>query len=97
MELLKDILDLFMLEAGDKLAKLDAGVREGKPDELGLALHSITNIASHVLAMDIVNMSRQLEKLCYMDKMDKVLEGVMELRPLFVALVKVVGERAKSL
>ena len=97
MALLKDILDLFMLEADEKLAGLDTSVREGKPDELGMALHSITNIASHVLAMDIVRRSRKLEKKCYMGKMDEVLEGVMELRPRFVALVQAVGERAKTL
>jgi len=97
MILLKDILDLFMLEADEKITKLDTGIEEGNPDELGAALHSITNLASHVLDMDVVHMSRRLEKLCYLGKMDQVLAGVKGLRSRFVALVQVVGERAKTL
>ena len=97
MVLLKEILDLFMVEAVEKLASLDACVKEGNPDKLGAALHSITNIASHVLSMEIVRISRELEKKCSLGKMNEALEGVAKLRPRFVALVQAVGERAKTL
>jgi len=97
MELLKDILDLFLIEAEDKLGKLDACLKDGSLDSLGMALHSITNIASHVLAMEVVNQSKGLERLCYKGTLDQVAEGVQKLRPKFVALVRAVRERAKTL
>lgn len=97
MVLLKDILELFLLEADQKLVNLDSGVKTGNPEKLGAALHSITNLAGHVLDMDVVHMARQLEKLCYLGKMEKALAGVKELRPRFVALVKAVEERTGTL
>ncbi len=90
MELLKDILELFLLEADEKIANLDNGIKSRNPKELGMALHSITNIASHVLAMDIVRLSGELEKVCYNGSLDDVAEGVLDLRPQFVALVQAV-------
>ncbi len=97
MELLTEILNLFLLEAEDKLDNLDAGLRSGEADELGMALHSITNIASHVLAMEIVESSRELERRCYLEDVQHVRSGIMELRPKFVALIHAVRARAKTL
>jgi len=97
MELLKDILDLFVIESDEKLAKLDAEIKSGDLIQLGAALHSITNISSHVLAMDVVNLSRELEKKCYKGTLADVTSGVTKLRPMFVALIKVVRNRAKTL
>lgn len=96
-ELLKDILELFLIEADDKLKKLDASVATANTDDLGMAMHSITNIASHVLAMDIVNRARSLEKFCYLGKTDEALTGAAELRPRFVGLIKAVAKRNKTL
>lgn len=95
--LLKDILDLFLLEAEEKLKKLDIGVETGSADDLGMALHSITNIASHVLAMDIVTTTRRLEKLCYLGRTDEVFVGIQKIRPRFVELVNAVKEYAQTL
>ncbi|MDC0335988.1 ATP-binding protein [Pseudodesulfovibrio sp.] len=95
--LLKEILDLFLNEAAEKLANLDAGLRSRNPEELGMALHSITNIASHVLAMGIVQQSRELERKCDNGTMEEVIRGVIKLRPQFVTLVQQVEERVRAL
>lgn len=97
MELLKEILDLFLLEADMKLAKLDAALKSRNTEELGIALHSITNIASHVLAMEVVETSRELERRCYHEDFSKVRPGVLGLRPKFVALIHAVHSRVKTL
>ena len=89
-DLLRDILELFLLEADEKLASLDEGARTSDPDVLGPALHSIANIASHVMAMDILTRARELEKSCYLGDVDAVLNGVIDLRPRFEALVRAV-------
>lgn len=97
LTLLRDILSLFLIESDQKLEQLDSGLDGGNPTEIGAALHSITNMASHVLAMDIVNRSRYLEKMCYIGSLDEAMAGARELRPKFVALVSAVRERVKTL
>jgi len=97
ISLLKEILDLFLEEADDKVRKLDRGVRHKDPDELGHAFHSITNIASHVMAMDIVERSRNLERFCHQGNIEDAIAGAFELKQLFIALKELVAERAKTL
>lgn len=97
IDLLKEILDLFLAEAHQKLENLDAAFKNRDLGELGVALHSITNIASHVLAMDVVILSGQLEKQCYHGTLDDLTEGIAELRPQFVALIGAVGDCARTL
>ncbi|QJB55687.1 ATP-binding protein [Pseudodesulfovibrio sp. zrk46] len=95
--LLKDILELFLIEAAEKLDKLDASLKKRELRVIGTVLHSITNLSSHVLAMDLVYRSRELEKQCYTKTYDEVAPQVAELRPMFEALVEVVKKRAKTL
>lgn len=95
--LLKDILDLFILESEEKLANLERGIETRDPKTLGTALHSITNISSHVLAMDIVNRSRMLEKRCYLGELDEVVKEIRELKPRFKELVRAVQYEADKL
>nr|WP_279593770.1 response regulator [Pseudodesulfovibrio sp. S3-i] len=97
MELFKDILDLFLLEARQKLDDLDNGLAAGDLKSVGEALHSITNISSHVLAMEVVRLSRVLEKKCYSGEMEVVVAGVKKLRPRFIALVGAVEVAANEL
>lgn len=89
-ELFKDILDLFLMEASEKLAKLEEGVESRDPQLLGATLHSLTNIASHVLAMDVVGRTRALEKRCYLGELDGVIEEVEALKPRLLELVRAV-------
>jgi CheY-like chemotaxis protein len=97
MDLYKDILDLFLLEAKVKREDLLRGLEAMDPKATAAALHSITNISSHVLAMDVVNLSRLLEKRCYCGEMDTVKEGVQELLPRFDALVRAVEKEGARL
>jgi len=97
MELFKDILDLFLVEAETKRGELERGIEAMDAQVSAEALHSITNIASHVLAMDVVNLSRLLEKYCYSGEMGAVREGAKELLPLFDALVRAVEAEAARL
>lgn len=89
-ELFKDILDLFLVEAFDKIAKLDKSVEDLDAKEVGAALHSITNIASHVLAMDVVRRSRDLEKRCYLGELELVIEEIGGLKSRLLELVRAV-------
>lgn len=97
MSLLREILGLFLAEADTKLSKLDAELESGNMQELGQALHSITNIASHVLALDIVRLSRKLEKRCYEGTLDDVKPGIDRLRPQFAELLTAVREKMRTL
>ena len=97
MTLLREIMDLFLAESDTKLSQLDKELASGNLKELGRALHSITNIASHVLAIDIVQLSRELEKQCYTGSLEDVEAGVKKLRPQFVELVRVVRENVRTL
>ena len=97
MDLYKDILDLFLLEAKVKREDLHRGLEVMDAKAVATALHSITNICSHVLAMDLVKDSRVLEKRCYCGEMDAVKEGVKGLVPRFDALVKAVENEAARL
>jgi signal transduction histidine kinase/DNA-binding response OmpR family regulator/PAS domain-containing protein len=97
MTLLGEILDLFLDEAESKLTILDQAMADGNMEELGAAIHSITNISSHVLAMDIVDMARELEKRCYSDPLEEVAPDIQKLKPLFLALVDAVREKAPTL
>ncbi|WP_158947013.1 hybrid sensor histidine kinase/response regulator [Pseudodesulfovibrio cashew] len=96
-ELLKEILELFLEEADAKLDKLDNALRTEDMTELGEAVHSITNIASHVLAMEIVHRARALEKQCYSEPLEEIRPEVEALRPQFLALVREVREKSKTL
>nr|WP_321513381.1 response regulator [uncultured Pseudodesulfovibrio sp.] len=97
MTLLKDILDLFVVEAEEKLTNLDkaTGIRDAKM--MGASLHSITNIASHVLAMELVKKSRELEKRCYLGQVDSVIRELEPLKNGFKKLVKAVSAEAVKL
>jgi signal transduction histidine kinase/CheY-like chemotaxis protein/PAS domain-containing protein len=97
MDLYKDILDLFLLEAKVKREDLNRGLDAMDAKSVAAALHSITNISSHVLAMDVVSRSRSLEKRCYCGEMDEVKEGVKDLLPRFDALVRAVENEAARL
>jgi signal transduction histidine kinase/DNA-binding response OmpR family regulator/PAS domain-containing protein len=97
MDLYKDILDLFLLEAKVKREDLNRGLEAMDAKAVAAALHSITNISSHVLAMDVVKESRLLEKRCYCGRMEDVKEGVKGLLPRFDALVKAVENEAARL
>tara|TARA_Y100001954_G_scaffold194876_1_gene210496 strand:- start:2042 stop:4918 length:2877 start_codon:yes stop_codon:yes gene_type:complete len=95
--LLKEILTLFLVEADNHMENLDASLESANLEDLGAVLHSITNIASHVLAMDIVETSRQLEKRCYHETFEQVEPEIRKLRPRIQALAKVVGETLDTL
>lgn len=95
--LFKDILDLFLEEARVKLQELDQCAKANDAKGLGAALHSITNIASHVLAMDIVDTSRLLERLCHRGELDKVLSRLSDLKSNFEALIKEVEQVAATM
>jgi len=97
MPLLKDILDLFMVEAKEKLINLDKATEIRDAKKMGASLHSITNIASHVLAMELVKKSRELEKRCYLGRIDSVIEELGPLKTSFKALVEAVGAEAVKL
>ena len=97
MALLKDILALFLAEAAEKLANLDKGLTRDDADEVGSALHSITSIASHVMALDIVRASRCLERLCSEGKLAEAREDILKLRAGFELLADRVRRRAESL
>lgn len=97
MELLKEILGLFLAEAEEKIAQLDQGLARGDADEMGAALHSVTNIASHVLAMDIVRTARCLERRCSQGRAGEVREDIEKLRVGFATLVDIVRRRAETL
>ena len=97
MDLFKDILELFLLEARAKREDLLRGLEAMDAKVVASALHSITNISSHVLAMDLVKQSRELEKRCYCGEMDAVKEGVKSLLPRFDALVRAVENETDRL
>jgi signal transduction histidine kinase/FixJ family two-component response regulator/HPt (histidine-containing phosphotransfer) domain-containing protein/PAS domain-containing protein len=97
MALLKDILALFLAEAAEKLENLDRGLARNDADEVGAALHSITSIASHVMAMDIVHASRCLERLCSEGRLAEARADVLTLRSAFEVLADRVRNRAGSL
>ena len=90
VELFKDILELFLIEASEKIVKLDRGVEVLDAKEVGAALHSITNIASHVLVMDVVRRSRELEKRCYLGELELVVEEIADLKSRLLELVRAV-------
>nr|WP_321259776.1 response regulator [uncultured Pseudodesulfovibrio sp.] len=97
MALLKDILDLFVVEAEEKIINLDKATENRDAKVMGASLHSITNIASHVLAMELVKKSRELEKRCYLGRLDSVIEELGPLKSSFKELVKVVSAEAVKL
>jgi signal transduction histidine kinase/DNA-binding response OmpR family regulator/PAS domain-containing protein len=97
LDLYKDILDLFLLEARVKREDLHKGLEAMDAKAVANALHSITNISSHVLAMDVVKESRELEKKCYYGEMEEVKKGVQDLVPRFDALVEAVENEAARL
>ena len=97
MALLKEILALFLAEAAEKLANLDNGLARDDADEVGSALHSITSIASHVMALDIVRTSRCLERLCSEGKLAEAREDILRLRGGFELLADRVRSRVESL
>ena len=97
MVLLKDILALFLTEAAEKLENLDRGLARDDADQVGAALHSMTSIASHVMALDIVRTSRCLERLCSQGRLAEAREDVLTLRGAFELLVDRVRRRAESL
>jgi len=97
LDLYKDILDLFLLEARVKREDLRQGLEAMDAKAAATALHSITNISSHVLAMDVVKNSRELEKMCYCGEMDAVKKGARQLLPRFDALVRAVEKESERL
>ncbi len=97
MGLLKEILGLFLTEAEEYIAKLDQSLARGDAVALGAALHSVTNIASHVLALDIVRTARCLERRCSQGRAGEVREDIKKLRAGFATLVDIVRRRAETL
>jgi signal transduction histidine kinase/CheY-like chemotaxis protein/PAS domain-containing protein/HPt (histidine-containing phosphotransfer) domain-containing protein len=96
-EMLGEILELFLLESGPRLAALDAGIASGRPEELGPILHSITNLAGHVLAVEVMERAHSLESLCNKGRMAEALKGAAELRPRFAELIEAVRRGAETL
>jgi len=97
VELLREILSLFLGEAGEKLALLDRGLAEGDAEAAAAAAHSMANLASHVLAMDLVHRARDLERRCRKLGLDGARPDLSGLRDGFARLVAAVRNYAESL
>ncbi|WP_419786038.1 ATP-binding protein [Pseudodesulfovibrio sp.] len=95
--LLREILVLFLGEAGQKLLQLDRGLADGDVEAVGAAAHSIANLGSHVLAMELVHEARSLERQCLRNGVNAVREPLAALREAFRSLVGVVRNYAESL
>ena len=96
-ELLKDILDLFIVESAEKIEMLEESMKAMDGKAMGAALHSITNIAIHVLAEDVVQRSRALEKRCYLGELEPVIAEVEDMKPRLHELVRSVGAALATL
>ncbi|MDD3313755.1 ATP-binding protein [Pseudodesulfovibrio sp.] len=96
-ELLREILSLFLAEAREKLALLDRGLAGADAEAVASAAHSMTNLASHVLAMDLVRRARDLERRCRHGGLERVRPDLAGLRDGFSRLVDAVRNYAESL
>ncbi|MGE4194818.1 MAG: ATP-binding protein [Pseudodesulfovibrio sp.] len=97
LELLKDILDLFLMEAKNKREALITAAKTGDAKGTAMALHSITNISSHVLAMDVVQEARALEKRCFCGELEAAGRDIDRLLVRFDGLVRAVEAEAAKL
>ncbi len=88
--LLMEILELFLQESHEKLELLNKAQAQNDSEELAKALHSISNIVSHVHAMDIMAESRQLEQWASQGRMDLACSGLQGLRQRFARVVDAV-------
>ena len=69
---------------------LEKSVEAMDAKEVGVALHSIANIAGHLLAVDVVQSARRLEKRCYLGELETILEEVEALKPRLLTLTRAV-------
>jgi len=97
VELLREILTLFLGEADEKLALLDRGLAEGDAGTVASAAHSMANLASHVLGMDLVHRARALERRCRKEGLETARPDLAGLRDGFARLVHAVRNYAESL
>lgn len=97
IELLKDILDLFLAESAEKMEMLEKSTKAMDGQAMGAALHSITNIAIHVLADDVVHRSRSLEKRCYLGELESVVEEIEAMKPRLRELMQAVESALTTL
>ncbi|WP_243544406.1 hybrid sensor histidine kinase/response regulator [Pseudodesulfovibrio tunisiensis] len=95
--LLRDILKLFLAEASDKLDMLESGLLRSDPDEAGAALHSMANLAGHVLAMPQMQKARSLERLCIKGRMAEAVDDIRALKEEFAGLVIAVRRQIRTL
>ncbi|KAB1440904.1 response regulator [Pseudodesulfovibrio senegalensis] len=89
-ELLVEILELFLREAHEKGEQLNEAQQAHDAAGLAKALHSISNMVSHVHALDIMNESRQLERWATQGRMDLACSGLQGLRQRFNRVVEAV-------
>ena len=96
-DLLREVLGLFLGEAEAKLAQLDRGMAGEDTGEIRQAVHSMANLAGHVVALSIVRLARSLETQCCKGEKADFREELLRLRRDFALLAQRVARRAEAL
>ncbi|WP_147819601.1 PAS domain-containing protein [Salidesulfovibrio onnuriiensis] len=89
-QLLVEILDIFLREAEERLEQINDAWTRQEASALGAALHSMSNIVSHVQAIEIMSESRQLEQWVHQGRMDLVGSGLKGFKQRFRQVVDAV-------
>ncbi len=89
-ELLVEILDIFLKESEEKLDQINDAWSRQAASELAMGLHSVSNILSHVHALDIMAESRQMEKWVLQGRMDLAGNGLRGFKQRFRQVVDAV-------
>lgn len=58
-----EIIDLFIEEYPDRIAKLTASIKEKDYAALKFAAHSLKGVVANFIALEVVNQARELENL----------------------------------
>lgn len=89
-ELLVEILDIFLQEANEKMEQLNDAWSQQDSTRLAATLHSVSNIVSHVHALELMSESRQLERWVSDGRMDLVGSGFPGLKQRFRQVIEAV-------
>ncbi|RUM46616.1 MAG: hypothetical protein DSY80_01830 [Desulfocapsa sp.] len=88
-ELIKVVLDAFMADASSLVADIELAGTENDPAALTLAAHSLKGAAANISAMQLSDLSAQIEMLSRNNDLETAKNLVPRVRPLFENLQKV--------
>jgi HPt (histidine-containing phosphotransfer) domain-containing protein len=90
MDLLREVVEMFLTDLPNKLEELRTGIAQSDPDKVRRVAHSLKGAAANIAAEDVRSSAFEIEQLASNGDLDSVVTRVPELERRIQALVEAI-------